>query len=103
VTFFYLSFCDVERPKGQQFIGATVVEAEDEEGAIERATALGINPGGEAAIVRLTCERLPEDRANYLDRLVPREEVMADGEYVEAAAGDFATGVVCQDCNPVKR
>lgn len=52
MAFFYLSFCDTERPKGTQFLGATIVEAPDSTSAVKRSWELGINPGGEVAILR---------------------------------------------------
>lgn len=74
---FWLSFCDAERPKGQQFLGACLVEvtAEDADAmavevamrfpfaqpgaewigaAARKAHRLGCNPGGEVASVEVT-------------------------------------------------
>lgn len=79
---FWLSFCDAERPKGQQFLGACVVEvtaAEADDAALvvavqfpfaepdaewiaaamSKAHRLGCNPGGEVATVEL-----PNDHPN---------------------------------------
>lgn len=53
MTWYYVSFCDVTRPKGEQFLGATVVQAGAVAGVIPVTTMLGVNPGGEAAIVHL--------------------------------------------------
>ena len=43
----YLSFCDTDRPKGSQFVGACIVEAYDMGSAVMRAHVLGCNPGGD--------------------------------------------------------
>jgi hypothetical protein len=79
VRLFYLSFADPEKPKGQQFLGATIVEAGTEVLAVAEAWLRGINPGGEVAIVdlHLSPDDLPSECASYLNRLVPREEIFA--------------------------
>ena len=69
MKYFYMSFCDVNQPTGQKFLGATVVQAEDEQSAFERATALGINPGGEVAFFPL--KSLPLAGKHYLNTLIP--------------------------------
>ncbi len=43
----WLSFADANKPEGQQFNGAVMVEAHDFIGAVKVAHALGVNPGGE--------------------------------------------------------
>ena len=99
---FYLSFCDTERPVGSQFLGATIVEADDECGAVPRATALGTNPGGEVAVFALS--RLPDEGAAYLNRFVPRKEVMS-AAYMSIdeldEEGEAPVAAVCQNHNPV--
>jgi hypothetical protein len=52
-NFFWLSFCDVTKPKGSQFLGACIVSANDIESAVQKSWILGINPGGEVACVEL--------------------------------------------------
>lgn len=49
----WLSFCEVDRPKGEQFVGCAIVFADSPELAPLRAHHLGINPGGEVAMVKL--------------------------------------------------
>lgn len=69
---FWLSFCDKERPKGEQFLGACIVDVTDQDAAeaaidvalgfpnarpgaewvaaaLKKAWRLGCNPGGEVA------------------------------------------------------
>jgi hypothetical protein len=43
----WLSFADGEKPKGEQFLGGCLVQADDFLGAVAEATRIGINPGGE--------------------------------------------------------
>src|ERR1700693_3582803 len=79
---YYLSFCDVKRPKGQQFLGCTVVEACSPDAAMKEATLRGLNPGGEVALVAMevdSLDDLPATGRSYVNRFVPREEVLRDG------------------------
>jgi hypothetical protein len=46
-THFWMSFCDPELPKGSQFLGVAIVEAEAERTAIATAWDNDCNPGGE--------------------------------------------------------
>lgn len=43
----WLSFCDTDRPSGQQFLGVCIVAGRDLEAAVRNAWVLGINPGGQ--------------------------------------------------------
>lgn len=43
----WLSFADPDRPEGDQFLGVCIVKARGFLLAVEKARALGINPGGE--------------------------------------------------------
>jgi hypothetical protein len=79
MTLFYLSFCDPERPKGQQFLGCTIVDALSPVSAVREAWARSVNPGGEVAIVELdiaSSADLPQEVKSYFNRLVPREEAL---------------------------
>jgi hypothetical protein len=42
----WLSFCDTDKPPGEQFLGVALVEAPDYPSAIRRAWRTGCNPGG---------------------------------------------------------
>ena len=78
-----LSFCDTQRPKGEQFLGVAIVAVphlfEDDEGsavkfAIRETHRLGINPGGEV----LTFEVPPEGEQlarQHVHRLMERAEL----------------------------
>lgn len=81
MPWFYLSFADSAKPRGEQFLGATVVEAEHELLAIPRAWELGVNPGGEVKFFELpfiTAEDIPTAAQKYVNKLVPREVVLAE-------------------------
>jgi hypothetical protein len=43
----WLSFCDPDRPRGEKFKHAVIVEGRDIVEAADEAWRLGINPGGE--------------------------------------------------------
>lgn len=76
---FWLSFCDGNRPKGQQFLGVAVIDVTDDEAheafedlldrfpnaqdgaewiaaAARKAHRLGCNPGGEVASIEMPRE-----------------------------------------------
>jgi hypothetical protein len=46
MSWYYLSFSDSTKPKGQMWAGACCVEAEDEKAAVRKAWMTGCNPGG---------------------------------------------------------
>lgn len=73
-TLWWMSFCDPEKPKGQQFLGVCIVEAPGFMHAHQKAWALGINPGGEIQATQV--ESVPVE---YLDRLLSRAELEAAG------------------------
>ena len=107
MPFYYLSFCDITLPDGQQFLGATVVEADDEKGAVERTVELGINPGGEIAMKELdgleTIDQLPPEGRKYFNTFVARDDVMAEPHQTLGESDVEPTASVCQDHNPVSR
>ena len=47
MSFWWLSFCDPDRPKGMQFLGGCIVEADSLKDAIQVAWRHDCNPGGE--------------------------------------------------------
>ena len=74
---FYMSFCDPQAPKGEQFLGGAYVQGDTIEEALTRSHLLGVNPGGEVAFQGPA----PDDalRANVpaenLERLLTADEV----------------------------
>jgi len=96
---FWLSFCDADRPKGQQFLGACIVDVTPEEvkeahvetmmrfpmarpgaeyiaAAIKKAHALGCNPGGEVATNEMPSAH-PNMAFYQLGVLMDRETIAA--------------------------
>lgn len=110
---FWLSFCDGDRPKGQQFLGACVVDVTDEEAermklevlirfphalegahwigaATRKAHTLGCNPGGEVASLDVT-DRSPELLARYRrGHLMTRDEIEAIDALISMSDGSPA-------------
>lgn len=70
----WMSFCDPDKPKGQQFLGVVVVEALGFMHAQQKAWALGINPGGEIQACQV--DGVP---VKYHDKLLSRAELEAAG------------------------
>jgi hypothetical protein len=102
VRTFWLSFCDGDRPAGDQFLGVCIVDvtgddANDaqldvllrfplaQEGAEWLAAAsrkchrLGINPGGEMASFEITGLTPPDGVTVVKDRLLSKAELRAQG------------------------
>ena len=71
---FWLSFCDAGLPKGQQFLGACLVEGDDLVEATIKARELGINPGGEILGVIADPATVGLIRAHWKNRLLSKEE-----------------------------
>lgn len=106
MPFYYLSFCDPALPKGEQFLGNTVVEAADELDIPAAAARAGRNPGGEIAFVELFVTgpddpELPPQARKYFERFVPRDEALAEPHYTqdEMDDEDVRTGTICAPCN----
>lgn len=102
---FWLSFCDGQRPKGQQFLGACIVDVMPEEvedayldvllrfpfaqkdaeyiaAATRKAHALGCNPGGEMA----ACDVTDHPNLAYFER-----GVLMDRATIERIDKNIAT------------
>lgn len=76
MAWWWLSFADPDLPKGKQFLGVCVVDADDVADALKTAHAAGCNPGGEVQAFDVTeaaedpaFKRLPKYR------LLSREEI----------------------------
>lgn len=79
----WLCFCDADKPEGNQFLGVAVVEGATLGDAIALTGALGINPGGKVASV--ACTRFVPAAA-WRNRLLTRQEVVAAGNEMEPPA-----------------
>ena len=70
----WMSFCDLDKPKGEQFIGVAIVVAPGFMHAHQRAWSLGINPGGQ-----IQAYQVEGVGVQYHDRLLSRAELEAAG------------------------
>lgn len=70
----WLSFADADRPKGQQALGVAIVKAPHLVLAIKKAWALGINPGGE--VMGFIVEKPALHQQNRL--ISPKELLQSD-------------------------
>lgn len=77
MSLFYISFATPT-----EFLGATVVEAEDDQSALTKVTTAGVNPGGEALVIQIPFG-LPADhmvqQRSYTGRLVTKDELIGHG------------------------
>jgi hypothetical protein len=72
----WLSFCDTDRPAGQQFLGACLVRAGSLPEAITVSHLLGVNPGGEIEILGpIPPEKVDKIPLKWVNRLLSREEI----------------------------
>lgn len=91
-TWWWLSFADPERPEGEQFLGAVVIDADGETPfhAHFAATALGLNPGGEMVSIQIPAEiveaNVPE---RFRRRLLSEAEVAEMGPYTKGSVDDL--------------
>lgn len=69
----YLSFCDLDKPKGTQFLGVCIVDADNIIAAVTLAHILGINPGGE--VVGVEFHRPIPDK--YMNVLMDKDAILA--------------------------
>mgnify|MGYP001434113113 CR=1 FL=1 len=87
------------------FLGATVVAAEDDAGALEEATRRGLNPGGEAVIIQVPPEADGgADMTRLLNRLADKEEMLAHGgkrigDMSDDERARLDASFVCDKCN----
>lgn len=77
---FWLSFCDPNRPRGSQFLGACLVRGWDFLDAVQSAWAHKCNPGGECQGYELaqappdwfpTCQLLSKAQIDALENTPP--------------------------------
>lgn len=96
---YWISFASDTGP-----LGVAIVEAETGAEALNVASRLKLNPGGQAMIVEIPTVEGRHEAWPYRNRLISREEIErifgppADPADVIEAAGDKCT-LVCDDCN----
>lgn len=72
IVYWYISFCDPDRPEGEQFLGAAIVKAPSLHHAITVSHLTGCNPGGEAVVFGPIGGKLPPQ---WLFRVLTAAEV----------------------------
>lgn len=79
MTWFYFSFTDPDLPEGEQFLGGLYIDGADLADALTRSHGLGVNPGGQVAVVEIPAEAQEQMDANVPEdmrrRLLTKEEV----------------------------
>lgn len=74
MSFFWMSFGDASLPKGSQFLGGLLIEADDFHAALLKSHRLLLNPGGEIKAFEIEVP-IPESiEEEYADRLLTREQ-----------------------------
>lgn len=72
MNWWWLSFADQTRPKGNQFLGVVIIEAITLDQAITQSHLRGLNPGGEILSFQIPYDRIPDEQ--FRNRLLSREE-----------------------------
>jgi hypothetical protein len=86
LQWWWLSFADSAKPRGQQFLGVAIVPGKDLFHALDVARLFGLNPGGEVIAVR---RGSPPEEAKY--HLLTEEEVkrlFPDAEQTDPIAAE---------------
>lgn len=68
---FWISYSDPEKPVGSQLQGVVVIEAEDEDAALESAKAKGLAAGSKITVEDISHRNPPPD---WFDRLLSGKE-----------------------------
>jgi hypothetical protein len=75
MSFWWMSFCDPDRPEGDRFIGALVIRADNAHEMIDRSWALDLNPGGEIAFFEIPKQYEPRIPPDWIEtRLLTKTE-----------------------------
>lgn len=77
----WMSFCDTDKPEGQQFLGVILVNELGPAHAVKKTHELGINPGGEIAFAQVEAGAINPE---HLNRLLSRAQLLEFG-YIEEA------------------
>lgn len=72
----WLSFCDGDRPAGEQFLGATIVPGESMTEAVVNAHIIGCNPGGAVQGVEVP-EHMEAYCKMWIGRLLTKDDCAA--------------------------
>lgn len=85
--FWWLSFCDTDKPAGSQFLGACLIQAPTFVAATLRAHELQINPRGEVASMGpIPADGLSDEyRSAWTNRLLTKEEAESIPDPAESA------------------
>jgi hypothetical protein len=81
MAYYWLSFVDDDRPKGNRFLGGCLVQARSPQDAILEAWQQHCNPGGEVAMIEITPPYEVNVAKFQINRLYSKGEIEAMGEY----------------------
>lgn len=80
-TWYWMSFCDPDKPEGEQFLGVVIVDGGSEHPSVGihmaavAAYATGCNPGGEVVAIQLPQWAVEHVVPAWSNRLLTRAEV----------------------------
>lgn len=73
MTWFWFSFADPAKPKGEQFLGGCWAEGDHPMAALRETHRRGINPGGEVQISELDSRQAPPEQERW--KLLQRDDI----------------------------
>ena len=82
----WLSFVDNGRPRGDRFLGVSIVPGAGLEGSVRSAWALDCNPGGEVKGAPIPCRLLPA--AEWRERLLTKGEALELSAWMDGKRAD---------------
>lgn len=77
--YFWLSFCDPDKPEGTQFVGACIIRGDNMIEAVQNAHRLGINPGGEVQGFEIPAVVSKSEWEGHVNKLMSREYMEENG------------------------
>lgn len=78
--YYWMSFCDTSKPRGEQFLGVAIMGPAPIVGVAHLMSwVLGCNPGGECEIFQVPEDEVPNIPDAFRNRLLTKEEAYSLG------------------------
>lgn len=77
--YYWLSFADPNKPKGTQFLGVIILEANGFLNAVSKCNYLKLNPGGEIKGLLFSKEKFDKIEDKYKNKLLSYDDLVEGG------------------------
>jgi hypothetical protein len=74
MNWWWLSFCDLDKPEGERFLGVVIIQGTDLVNAAARAARKELNPGGEIKGAPIPVDLPTAFTAEFCERLLNKFE-----------------------------